>query len=141
MNFYSNLKKSFVSRAYQKISAATAMGVMLLASSLTAYASSHGGQPSGSFPPGGAPQFGNPIRYDTFMEFIRAILEVVLRIGIPVAAIFIIYSGFLFIKAQGNEEKLSEAKRAITYTIIGTAILLGSWLLATGIQSTIDTLR
>lgn len=141
MNFDLEPKKTFASGAYGKISAAVAAGVVMLTEALTAYANNHGGQPTGSFPAGGASRFENPIRYDTFMEFIRAILEVVLKIGIPVAAIFIIYSGFLFIKAQGNEEKLSEAKRAITYTVIGTAILLGSWLLATGIQSTIDTLR
>jgi len=73
------------------------------------------------------------------MEFVEAILEVVLKIGIPVAAMFIIYSGFLFVKAQGNPEELKKAKSAFTYAVIGTAILLGSWLLATGIESTITS--
>lgn len=85
--------------------------------------------------------FPNPIGYSTFMDFVQAILQVVLKIGIPVAAIFIIYSGFLFVKAQGNETELTKAKSAFTYAVIGTAILLGSWLLATGIESTINSLR
>lgn len=85
--------------------------------------------------------FPNPIRYSTFMDFVKAILEVVLKIGIPVAAMFIIYSGFLFVKAQGNPEELKRAKSAFTYAVIGTAILLGSWLLATGIESTINSLQ
>lgn len=92
-----------------------------------------GGSGGGSFP--------NPIRYSTFMDFVKAILEVVLKIGIPVAAMFIIYSGFLFVKAQGNEQELVKAKHAFTYAVIGTAILLGSWLLATGIESTINSLQ
>ena len=75
------------------------------------------------------------------MEFVKAILEVVLKIGIPVAAMFIIYSGFLFVKAQGNEAELTKAKNAFTYAVIGTAILLGSWLLAKGIESTINSLQ
>ena len=73
------------------------------------------------------------------MEFVNSILEVVMKIGIPVAAMFIIYSGFLFVKAQGNEAELTKAKSAFTYAVIGTAILLGSWLLATGIESTITS--
>ncbi len=84
-------------------------------------------------------KFCNPITYGSFMEFVKAILEVVLKIGIPVAAMFIIYSGFLFVKAQGNPEELKKAKSAFTYAVIGTAILLGSWLLATGIESTITS--
>lgn len=85
--------------------------------------------------------FPNPIGYSTFMDFVQAILQVVLKIGIPVAAIFIIYSGFLFVKAQGNETELTKAKKAFTYAVIGTAILLGSWLLAKGIESTINSLQ
>ena len=90
---------------------------------------------------GGGTSFPNPIRYTTFMDFVQAILQVVLKIGIPVAAMFIIYSGFLFVKAQGNPEELKKAKRAFTYAVIGTAILLGSWLLAKGIESTINSLQ
>lgn len=83
----------------------------------------------------------NPISYNNIMDFVQAILQVVLKIGIPVAAMFIIYSGFLFVKAQGNEKELAEAKKAFTYAVIGTAILLGSWLLAQGIASTINSLQ
>lgn len=93
-------------------------------------------------PPGSSPSsFPNPIKYSTFMDFVQAILQVVLKIGIPVAAMFIIYSGFLFVKAQGNESELTKAKSAFTYAVIGTAILLGSWLLAEGIGSTIESLK
>ena len=89
----------------------------------------------------GGELFPNPIGPDNVMEFVQMILEVVMKIGIPVAALFIIYSGFLFVKAQGNEQELEKAKKAFTYAVIGTAILLGSWLLATGIESTINSLE
>ena len=95
--------------------------------------------PSGS--PCESGTFCNPIASDSFMEFVNSILGVVMKIGIPVAAMFIIYSGFLFVKAQGNEAELTKAKSAFTYAVIGTAVLLGAWLLAQGISSTIDSLR
>lgn len=95
----------------------------------------------GSVTSGGTSGLQNPTSYSTIMDFVQAILQVVLKIGIPVAAMFIIYSGFLFVKAQGNEQELTEAKKAFTYAVIGTAILLGSWLLAQGIASTINSLK
>ena len=98
-----------------------------------------GGGSSGGGGNCGSSGFPNPISYCNFMDFVQAILQVVLKIGIPVAAMFIIYSGFLFVKAQGNEAELTKAKNAFTYAVIGTAILLGSWLLAKGIESTITS--
>jgi len=69
--------------------------------------------------------------------FIKTILTGVLKIGIPVVALAVIYSGFLFVFARGNPEKLSKAKGALLYTVIGAAILLGSWAIAQMIQATI----
>lgn len=74
-------------------------------------------------------------------SFIKKILDIVLTIGIPIVAIFIIYSGFLFVVAQGNSEKLSEAKKSLGYTLLGAAILLGSWILAQALQSTVEQLQ
>ena len=60
-----------------------------------------------------------------------------LRVGIPLVALAIIYCGFLFVQAQGNSEKIEQAKDALLYTIIGAAILLGSWAIAGIISNTI----
>lgn len=82
----------------------------------------------------------NPIKVDNVNDFIKTILEGVLKIGIPLIALAIIYSGFLFITAQGKEAKLTEAKNALLYTVIGAAILLGSWALAQLISETVLSL-
>lgn len=79
----------------------------------------------------------NPIPYYTLNGFIKALLEGVLKIGIPIIALAIIYSGFLFVFARGNSEKLTTAKDALLYTLIGAAILLGSWAIATLISDTV----
>jgi len=82
----------------------------------------------------------NPIKVSNINDFIKTILEGVLKIGIPLIALAIIYSGFLFITAQGKEAKLTEAKNALLYTVIGAAILLGSWALAQLISETVLSL-
>ena len=65
------------------------------------------------------------------------VLIAVIKIGIPVIALAIIYSGFLFVSAQGNSEKIKKAKDAILYSLIGAAILLGSWAIAQLISNTV----
>ncbi|MBI2046366.1 MAG: hypothetical protein HYT28_03035 [Parcubacteria group bacterium] len=83
----------------------------------------------------------NPIGAESFQELIQKMLGVMLDIGVPIATLFIIYSGFLFVKAQGNPEKLKEAKETFFWTIVGTAVLLGAWVLAQAIKGTIESLK
>lgn len=80
----------------------------------------------------------NPLSVNTLQEFIKKFLDVVLTIAIPVIALFIIYSGFLFVTAQGNSKKLTDAKNTLLYTIIGAAILLGAWVLASAVAETVN---
>lgn len=79
----------------------------------------------------------NPIKADNFDDFMGKLLEIVFLIAIPIITIFIIYSGFLFVTAQGNAEKIETAKKNFMWVLIGSAILLGSWLLANAIGETI----
>ncbi|MCX6755492.1 MAG: hypothetical protein NT068_03050 [Candidatus Nomurabacteria bacterium] len=79
----------------------------------------------------------NPISANNINDFIKAILEGAIKIGIPIIALAIIYSGFLFVKAQGKPEDLKTAKNAIMYTLLGAALLLGAWALAQLISETV----
>ena len=72
----------------------------------------------------------NPIQAETINELIKTILEGVIKIGIPVIVLAVIYSGFLFVSAQGNPEAIKKAKDALLYTLIGATVLLGSWAIA-----------
>lgn len=71
-------------------------------------------------------------------DFIKAVVQIVLVVGIPILALAIIYAGFLFVKAQGNPEELTKAKHALLYTVIGGALLLGAFVIANAIQSTVN---
>lgn len=82
----------------------------------------------------------NPINANSINEVIKIILEGVIKIGIPIIALAIIYSGFLFVSAQGNSEKIKKAKDALLYTLIGAAVLLGSWAIAQLISETVLSL-
>ena len=73
-------------------------------------------------------------------DLIKLILTGALKIGIPLVALAVIYCGFLFVFARGNSEKLTKAKDALLYTLIGAAILLGSWAIAQMISATVTGL-
>lgn len=91
-----------------------------------------------------SPHIKNPLgegHLEDIPSFIQAILEIVLDIGVPIVALAIIYSGFLFVSAQGNSEKLKKAKQSFVYTVIGAAILLGCYVIAHAIKGTVDEIR
>lgn len=86
----------------------------------------------------GDTQICNPLSSSSNIQtFIKNLLQGLIKIGLPVVALAIIYSGFLFVSARGNSEKLSKAKDTLLYTLIGAAILLGSWAIAQMISNTV----
>ncbi|MFA6552048.1 MAG: pilin [Candidatus Paceibacterota bacterium] len=68
----------------------------------------------------------NPLSENCLTALISKLLVLVTYIGGIVAVFFIIYAGFLFVMAQGNEEGLKKAKNTLLYTVIGVAIILGA---------------
>jgi hypothetical protein len=87
-----------------------------------------------------AKQLCNPTRFSSIQCFLKELLKIAAQIGSVIVVLGIIYSGFLFVVAQGNAEELSKAKRAITYTVIGAALVLGSWAFAVGIANTVNNI-
>ncbi len=85
---------------------------------------------------GGIP---NPLTgIDSFEGLIYAIIDgIVIPIGFVIVVIAIIYTGFLFVMARGNSDKLQEAKNAFVWTAIGAVVLLGSWAIAYAIEGTV----
>jgi hypothetical protein len=82
----------------------------------------------------------NPLKggVNNLFDFIKVVVNnVLLPIGGVVATMYIIYSGFLFVTAQGDPKKIETAKASFTYAVIGTAILLGAWAISEGIAATI----
>lgn len=77
----------------------------------------------------------------TIPDFIEAIVTIVLYIGVPIVALAIIYTGFLFVKAQGNSEELIKAKKTLLYTLIGGALLLGAFVIANAIGKTVEDIK
>lgn len=59
-------------------------------------------------------------------ELFLKILRFLMALAIPFAVVMIIWSGFLFVTAQGDQTKITAAKKNFLWTIAGLAIVLAS---------------
>ncbi len=84
-----------------------------------------------------AGQLCNPIGTQTLGDLINKITSAAMKIGIPIATFFIIWSGLKFVMARGNETEVTAAKTMFWWTIIGTAVLLAANVLSSTLGTTI----
>lgn len=68
-------------------------------------------------------------------DVIDNIIDFLIGIGIPIAAIMYIWAGFLFLTSNGDEKKITTAKRAIIWASVGLAVLIMGKGLVLVIQS------
>lgn len=85
-------------------------------------------------------QIPNPIEADSLADFFNGIVGVLIELGTIVAVLGIMYGGFLYVTAQGNEEKLGQAYKTITWALVGTAVLLGARAIMAAVKGTIEDL-
>jgi hypothetical protein len=85
----------------------------------------------------------NPVKGATNLyQFIVLIINnLVLPLGGVIAVLYIMYAGFLMVTARGDTKQIEDGRRAFTNAAIGTAILLGAWVIAEVVESTIDQIR
>lgn len=74
------------------------------------------------------------------MQFLNKILGFVIQIGAIAVILMLVFVGYKFVVAQGNETKITDAKNALIWTVIGALILLGSQAISLGIQATIQAI-
>ncbi len=79
----------------------------------------------------------NPLSSQTIPEFLYKILDVLLTFAIPIIVLYIMYAGYLFVTAAGNEGQISTAKNALLWAVVGGVIVLGAKLIVSVIQGTV----
>ncbi len=83
----------------------------------------------------------NPLNsINSLPDFLNAILGAVVDLGTIVLTLALIYVGFLFVKAQGKEEEIKNARNALMWTVIGGLVLLGAKTIGMVIASTVKGL-
>ncbi len=104
------------------------------------------GGTSGSTTTGGTTieKLQNPLGDDnnSIPEILVTIVDnVILPIAIPFVALAIIWTGFQFVLARGNTTKLADAKKSLWWTLLGAGVILGAYVIAQVVQSTVEEIR
>ncbi len=86
--------------------------------------------------------FSSPLRpeFNSLQEFVSGALKVMIMVAMPIISLFLVYSGFLFVFAQGNQEQLAKAKTNFIYVILGSILILGAWVFASLLGNTVTEL-
>jgi hypothetical protein len=79
----------------------------------------------------------NPIKAGSIQDLIYLIVSIATYIGVVIAILAFIYVGFKFVAAQGNPEKISEAKKMFLWIVIGVAILIGATAITDVVKNTL----
>src|SRR3989344_478023 len=79
----------------------------------------------------------NPLGTQSLWDLTINVMNFIIQIGAVVIVFMVVYVGFLFVVARGNESKLSEAKKALLWTIIGALVLLGAKAITLGVCETV----
>ncbi len=90
---------------------------------------------------GGGVCLKNPLEADNIVELFETIIDIVLIFAVPLIVFFIIYAGFLYVTARGNEGTIQKAHMALLYALIGGLLILGARVLIEVIGGTVDVFR
>lgn len=85
----------------------------------------------------GSGKITNPLKSQDIPEFLLKIIDVLLVFALPLIILYIMYAGYLFVTAAGNAEKVTGAKNALLWSVVGGVIVLGARLIISVIQGTI----
>lgn len=79
-----------------------------------------------------------PANLTTVSDVIERALGIIIKVSIPFVVLMLIWTGFQFVIAQGNEGKLTKAKNTFLWVIVGAAILIGCVAIANAIAKSVE---
>jgi hypothetical protein len=86
--------------------------------------------------------FTNPLSgVNSITDLLTKFLDILVQVGLVVIVFFIIFAGFQYVTAKGDTSKITKAHEALIATLIGSAIVLGSYAIATALKNTVDQLK
>ncbi len=86
---------------------------------------------------GGPVQVQNPLTASTVAGLFQDIIDIIMVFAVPIIVFFIVYAGFLYVTARGNQETIQKAHKALLYAIIGGLLIIGANVLINVVGGTV----
>jgi hypothetical protein len=83
----------------------------------------------------------NPLAAKDITQLFSDIIDIILIFAVPIIVFFIIYAGFLYVTARGNENTIQKAHKALLFALVGGLLILGAKVLIEVISGTVDIFR
>lgn len=78
-------------------------------------------------------EFDNPVESGTFGVLITKLAAIITQVVLPLVILFLILAGAMFVFGRGNPQQITRAKTIFWWTVIGAAIIVGAWAIASAI--------
>lgn len=82
---------------------------------------------------------GAGLKQATPASFVGGLIQGALSIGGIIFTCLIFYGGFMYMTAQGSDEKIKKAKGIISSAVIGLALTLSGWIITREVIRSITT--
>lgn len=77
----------------------------------------------------------SPAGVENVENFIRSVIKLIAGLAGLVATAFFVAGGFTYITSSGNPEQLDKAKRTLTWSAIGLAIVIAAFVISNIVTS------
>lgn len=81
--------------------------------------------------------FENPLLLQFVREILRGSLQAVIYVGTPAVIVLVVWTGFMFIAAQGDGTLLVSAKKQLLITLLAATLLFSLWALVELVGNTL----
>jgi hypothetical protein len=80
----------------------------------------------------------NPLSVRSLPELINVIVQIIRPVAIAFLVLAIMYTGYLFVMAQGKAEEISTARKALFWTMLGGLIILSATAITAVFQNSLN---
>jgi len=82
----------------------------------------------------------NPTGFRDLGQVVGAVIDIVQVLLIMATTLYLIYAGLMFVTARGEPSKITKARDALLWGMVGAALVLGARVLVTAIQGGVDNI-
>lgn len=77
----------------------------------------------------------SPSKFTDLSQVVTAVVDVVQVLLIMATVLYLLYAGLMFVTARGDANKISQARDALLWGMVGAALIIGARVLVAAIQS------